>query len=113
MNVMIGLFCENVMASAAHAERELDQAREEQRKQIMAKLQNMFVEMDLDGSQSLSREEFIHAMHNNDEVISCIHDMGLEDEDCLFDTLDINQSGVLNFEEFFEGMILLAKGNDR
>jgi len=68
--------------------------------------------MDEDDSGEISREEFNKAMTSNEEVIAAITALGLEEEKDLFDSLDADSSGSLEFDEFFEGVMLILKGQE-
>eukprot|EP00746_Dinoflagellata_sp_MGD_P140398 gnl/MRDRNA2_/MRDRNA2_73652_c0_seq1.p1 gnl/MRDRNA2_/MRDRNA2_73652_c0~~gnl/MRDRNA2_/MRDRNA2_73652_c0_seq1.p1 ORF type:complete len:665 (-),score=109.54 gnl/MRDRNA2_/MRDRNA2_73652_c0_seq1:42-2036(-) len=112
MNVIIGLFCENVLQVALSAEK--DQARQAEvvRQERLSHLKALFETMDEDHSETISRSEFLNAMTHNLEVIQVMEELGLEDEVSLFDTLDVNQSGALSVSEFFQGMMLLMNANE-
>merc|ERR1712216_889734 len=46
------------------------------------------------------------------EVIECLEFLNLHEEVGIFDTLDIDRTGELTFDEFFEGMMLIMKGGE-
>lgn len=112
LNVIVGLFCENIMMAANESERELAQASEDRRLTILWKLKELFVSLDQDGSESISRDEFYRALEEDDQVLTCLEELGLQDEAHLFDILDIDQSGSLSVPEFFEGMMIFIRGNE-
>lgn len=111
MNVIIGLFCENVLDAAMAQEKDQAKKSEEVRKEHLENLKNLFLVMDSDNSQTITRNEFMSAMGNNEEVIKTMEELGLSEDASLFDTLDVNQSGTLSLQEFFQGMMLLMNAN--
>ena len=74
----------------------------------MGKLQDMFLELDEDGSGELSMEEIDNAppaMRQNLMEIA-----GTEDIGSLFEMLDYDGSGTVGTEEFCDGIIKAANG---
>eukprot|EP00746_Dinoflagellata_sp_MGD_P007846 gnl/MRDRNA2_/MRDRNA2_115608_c0_seq1.p1 gnl/MRDRNA2_/MRDRNA2_115608_c0~~gnl/MRDRNA2_/MRDRNA2_115608_c0_seq1.p1 ORF type:complete len:615 (-),score=99.87 gnl/MRDRNA2_/MRDRNA2_115608_c0_seq1:20-1795(-) len=112
VHVMIGLYCESVLKASELTAKEIESAKEERRKNTIAQLEHMFHTMDQDASESISRDEFKEALAQ-DEVLSCIENLGLADEGDLFDTLDVDHEGELSFTRFFEGMMMLARGGEK
>lgn len=112
VNVMVGLFCENVFATAAENDKEMAALHDDQRKSCLEKLKIIFTEMDADGSKAITRQEFMDAVKNSEVVAKCLEDLELHDDVRLFDILDVDETGSLTFEEFFEGARLLMNGNE-
>eukprot|EP00746_Dinoflagellata_sp_MGD_P144906 gnl/MRDRNA2_/MRDRNA2_77607_c0_seq2.p1 gnl/MRDRNA2_/MRDRNA2_77607_c0~~gnl/MRDRNA2_/MRDRNA2_77607_c0_seq2.p1 ORF type:complete len:428 (+),score=66.41 gnl/MRDRNA2_/MRDRNA2_77607_c0_seq2:1-1284(+) len=112
VNVMVGLFCENVFAKAVENEREMAAINSEKRLENLEKLAKVFKEMDQDGSHSITRAEFMNALQHNETVQDCMEQLELDDDVHLFDTLDVDQGGVLTLEEFFKGVRVCMNGNE-
>merc|ERR1719409_369170 len=68
--------------------------------------------MDDDDSGSITREEYFKAITENERVMDALADLGLEEETDLFDILDTDNGGTLEFQEFFEGVTLIMKGTE-
>ena len=45
--------------------------------------------------------------------MQCIEDLGLQHQAGLFDILDTDGTGGINHEEFFEGMLMIARGQEQ
>merc|ERR1712224_546753 len=63
-----------------------------------------------DGTGMITREQFLHGLQNQDEVVDCLIELGLGEEGGIFDTLDPEGAGVLRAEEFYSDLLFLAKG---
>lgn len=111
LNIIIGLFCENVIAEAERAEKAMADLQDEVRKQHMQALKDLFMVMDVDNSRSLTKDEWIKAMEEP-EVCDVMEHIGLDEVEDLFDHLDVDKGGVLQFEEFFEGLLLMTRGKE-
>eukprot|EP00746_Dinoflagellata_sp_MGD_P021391 gnl/MRDRNA2_/MRDRNA2_149934_c0_seq1.p1 gnl/MRDRNA2_/MRDRNA2_149934_c0~~gnl/MRDRNA2_/MRDRNA2_149934_c0_seq1.p1 ORF type:complete len:292 (-),score=74.44 gnl/MRDRNA2_/MRDRNA2_149934_c0_seq1:359-1120(-) len=112
LNVIVGLFCENVLQSAAEAEKLMNFEREKARQEQIEEMKQLFLAMDRDASKTISRQEWLNAQHSP-EVVAILEHLGLDDDGVgLFDTLDVDQGGLLEFAEFFEGLMLVVKGNE-
>lgn len=112
MNVMVGLFCENVFAKALENEKELAAVNFEKRIGFLTQLADVFEEMDLDESHSISRSEFVDALQNNEAVAKYMVELELDDNVRLFDELDVDQTGHLTLKEFFNGTMLYMNGDE-
>eukprot|EP00746_Dinoflagellata_sp_MGD_P075617 gnl/MRDRNA2_/MRDRNA2_30413_c0_seq1.p1 gnl/MRDRNA2_/MRDRNA2_30413_c0~~gnl/MRDRNA2_/MRDRNA2_30413_c0_seq1.p1 ORF type:complete len:989 (-),score=177.88 gnl/MRDRNA2_/MRDRNA2_30413_c0_seq1:106-2853(-) len=112
LNVIIGLFCENVMQTSLDSRNAIEASHETLRQARLDELNELFQEMDDDNSGSITRAEFIRAITEDEKVMACMEDLGLDDDAALFDTLDVDHTGSLSFVEFFQGMMLLSKGGD-
>merc|ERR1719421_960361 len=104
LNLVTGVIVENVLL-IAHQD-EIDQLRQERKKRgkITQTLNEIFLRADVDGSFSLSREEF-KAMLVDQEVVVLLRtlDINIWDAEDLFDILDVDDSGSMDIKEFFEG----------
>merc|ERR1719316_27635 len=104
LNLVTGVIVENVLL-IAHQD-EIDQLRQERKKRgkITQTLNEIFLRADVDGSFSLSREEF-KAMLVDQEVVMLLRtlDINIWDAEDLFDILDVDDSGSMDIKEFFEG----------
>merc|ERR1711871_1518414 len=112
MNVMIGLFCENVMEGALESERELKELHEEERKTRLKVLKDLFAALDFNDSGTVTRSEFMKALEEDESVVRCLEFLELHHDVDLFDVLDVDSSEELSFEEFFHGCMLLMRGNE-
>eukprot|EP00746_Dinoflagellata_sp_MGD_P026237 gnl/MRDRNA2_/MRDRNA2_161813_c0_seq1.p1 gnl/MRDRNA2_/MRDRNA2_161813_c0~~gnl/MRDRNA2_/MRDRNA2_161813_c0_seq1.p1 ORF type:complete len:517 (+),score=90.46 gnl/MRDRNA2_/MRDRNA2_161813_c0_seq1:40-1551(+) len=111
MNVMVGLFCENVMEGALESEKEFKKAHDEQRMERLELVEELFSLVDVDGDKSISREEYNRAIHEHPQVMALMSSLELDEEDNLFDQLDVDENGELTFEEFLNGTMMLMRGN--
>eukprot|EP00746_Dinoflagellata_sp_MGD_P097760 gnl/MRDRNA2_/MRDRNA2_392536_c0_seq1.p1 gnl/MRDRNA2_/MRDRNA2_392536_c0~~gnl/MRDRNA2_/MRDRNA2_392536_c0_seq1.p1 ORF type:complete len:166 (+),score=56.84 gnl/MRDRNA2_/MRDRNA2_392536_c0_seq1:43-498(+) len=85
--------------------------QEEVRRGQIEQLKELFALMDTDKSHSLSQAEWSKAMEIS-EVADILEGLGLGDESDLFDKLDVDKSGELEFDEFFDGLLLVVSGNE-
>merc|ERR1719161_1263278 len=100
------------MQSSLEAKKAEQESQETLRQARLDELNILFQEMDDDNSGSITRNEFLRAITEDEKVMACMEDLGLDDDAALFDTLDVDHTGSLNFVEFFQGMMLLSKGGD-
>jgi voltage-gated sodium channel len=112
LNLIIGLFCENSMRIALETERDIVRTQDEVRREKLECLKRAFVRMDKDGTGDITKDEFAEAIQNNDDVIDNLMALGLAEEKDLFDAIDADRSGTLEFNEFFEGVTLIMKGQE-
>merc|ERR1719321_2149884 len=100
------------MQSAAENKREQEASFESLRREKLDELHLLFHKMDDDKSGSITRQEYIRAITQDEKVMACMEDLGLDDDASLFDTLDVDHTGSLSFSEFFQGMMLLTRGGE-
>lgn len=112
VNVMVGLFCENVFAKAVENEKELAALHVEKRMEVLQYLCTIFVGMDKDRSQSITRDEFMNAMQNDPQVQKAMIELELHESLHVFDVLDVDQSGILTLKEFVQGALLFTSANE-
>eukprot|EP00746_Dinoflagellata_sp_MGD_P020836 gnl/MRDRNA2_/MRDRNA2_148556_c0_seq1.p1 gnl/MRDRNA2_/MRDRNA2_148556_c0~~gnl/MRDRNA2_/MRDRNA2_148556_c0_seq1.p1 ORF type:complete len:615 (+),score=129.25 gnl/MRDRNA2_/MRDRNA2_148556_c0_seq1:103-1947(+) len=111
LNIIIGLFCENILQAAADAEKSMSVLQDQLRKKQMEMLKDVFMVMDTDGSRTLSHDEWCIALEMP-EVHDILEKLGLGEEDDLFGQLDVDKNGLLDFEEFFDGLLMVVKGGE-
>eukprot|EP00746_Dinoflagellata_sp_MGD_P039380 gnl/MRDRNA2_/MRDRNA2_19496_c0_seq2.p1 gnl/MRDRNA2_/MRDRNA2_19496_c0~~gnl/MRDRNA2_/MRDRNA2_19496_c0_seq2.p1 ORF type:complete len:260 (+),score=36.58 gnl/MRDRNA2_/MRDRNA2_19496_c0_seq2:248-1027(+) len=112
LNLIIGLICENAIGNVAADELESQKLREEERARKVLELRQAFLEMDIDQSNDITREEYMNSIHENLNCVDILLHLGLGEEANLFDTLDANRDGSLTFAEFFDGITLLMRGQE-
>lgn len=113
LNIVTGVFVETTI-QVAKQDRDFAIRNEMHSKASYSKkLQEIFIEMDLDVSQSLTVGEFEHAMQDQ-RVVAYFNTLGLDFADIatLFVLLDRDQSGALTLDEFILGCMRL-KGEAR
>merc|ERR1719453_2103464 len=59
LNIIIGLMCDSVLTAAQENEAELEKLDEAQRLQRLERLNDLFHKLDIDGSNTISRNEFM------------------------------------------------------
>lgn len=112
LNLIVGIFCENALANSQAQELDLIASREHVLKDALEDLLDAFSSMDVDQTGTISREELEKARTENKRVRDALEVLGLEHEPDLFDTLDAEGLGEVTFENFSNGTILIAKGQD-
>merc|ERR1719217_1690685 len=71
-NVVLGLFCETVIASAEEAEKNLEIKKEEAKQEAVRELKGLWNMLDRDGSETISHEEFTEAIETDERVMACL-----------------------------------------
>lgn len=112
LNLIIGCFCEQAIKNAQENEREMLKSRDSQRKQTLSHMKVAFERMDKDGSGMINRDEYHNSITKNQEVADAFVELGLDEEEDLFDTLDAEGEGAISFDQFFEGVMLIMKGHE-
>lgn len=98
MNVVTGLFCESAM----------ERAQEVRQASLVSRIRDVFENLDLDTSGSISLLEFEeHVETSAVQAYFKAMDIAPSEAKCLFETLDGDQSGVIDFEEFMHGCLRL------
>ncbi|CAE7232821.1 CACNA1H, partial [Symbiodinium natans] len=108
MNLVTAIMVEGSLAQADEDKEAKKAYASAKRTKQMGKLQDMFLELDEDGSGELSMEEIDNAppaMRQNLMEIA-----GTEDIGSLFEMLDYDGSGTVGTEEFCDGIIKAANG---
>eukprot|EP00746_Dinoflagellata_sp_MGD_P044411 gnl/MRDRNA2_/MRDRNA2_208375_c0_seq1.p1 gnl/MRDRNA2_/MRDRNA2_208375_c0~~gnl/MRDRNA2_/MRDRNA2_208375_c0_seq1.p1 ORF type:complete len:460 (+),score=59.09 gnl/MRDRNA2_/MRDRNA2_208375_c0_seq1:59-1381(+) len=111
-NLIIGLICESAMEHSTEAEREFTRLLHKKQSKLMYRLRQIFDAIDEDGSNDITQEEFMCALHTSEEVRQILTDLGLGDETDLFERMDVDRSGSLTFDELFMGVTFLAQGGE-
>lgn len=84
----------------------------EQKKQLILTLQRTYEAMDRDGDGKLTKEELLEGVSQNELVMDAFIELGLEEEEDLFQTSDADHSGFISFNQFCEGILLMLKGQN-
>merc|ERR1712137_1492883 len=111
MNVVTGVFVETAMNSSKkdreHVIQEVLNAAEQYRMNLAA----LFVELDTDGSGTISWQEFEDAMSDK-RVVSYFKalELDISDARAIFPILDKDHQGVVSINEFFTGCERLKGG---
>jgi len=112
LNLIIGLFCENSIKIALETEKEAMQQQDTKRQLQLQALQSAFKRMDRHGNGEIRRPVFEKAIIENEDVMQAMFALGLDAEQDLFGVLDADNSGSLEFKEFFDGITLIMKGQE-
>merc|ERR1711972_671155 len=80
LNLIIGIFCENMMKISLDTEREIMKSEDDLRRQKLEDLRKAFMRMDTDGTGDITRNEFAEAIVDNEDVINALTSLGLDDE---------------------------------
>lgn len=110
LNLIVSAFCEQSLSTAFENEKEISAEHDKMREKLLKDLRTVFEEMDQDKSGTISADEFHDAMCNNEQVIKIIIDLGLGEEKNIFGILDCEGVGLVSFDLFFEGLMLIMKG---
>lgn len=112
LNLIIGIFCENLMTIASRREHDIAINQEDARRQKLEELRRAFQRLDLNDSGDISRNEFNVAITTNRELMKSLTELGLDEEKDLFDAIDADHSGKLDFNEFFDGATRMINGRE-
>jgi len=112
MNIIVGIFCENIIDAVDNVERDLKRPKGAERNEKVLQLRSMFKLLDSNDSGAISRSEWNDGIRHSEDLQEFISNLGLHDFPNIFDTLDTNGSGELNFREFFDGITLLLQGEE-
>merc|ERR1712187_979883 len=91
---------------------EILESREESRKETLSRMIDAFNSMDNDQSGTISKDEFKRAISEDVKVQECLVELGLDNELSLFDTLDAERTEDITFDNFFDGTMLITKGQE-
>merc|ERR1719359_78838 len=106
MNVVVAVVVQNTLETAIHDKASLIKKDQEETQKALQKILTVFVEADTDGNGSLTKEEFLGAIESPN-VVKLLHEVGIDirQAENLFDILDYDESGVLEAQEFIEGVM--------
>mmetsp|Transcript_36859 Transcript_36859/g.80840 ORF Transcript_36859/g.80840 Transcript_36859/m.80840 type:complete len:490 (-) Transcript_36859:121-1590(-) len=110
VNVLVAVMVENVVSTAIKDAEDLERQAEAERVKACGNILQVFTMADTDGNRELSASEFQAALMKP-EVKRWLAQLGIDVRQAqqLFDVLDYDTSGVLDFEEFVEG-VMKARG---
>ncbi|CAK0802514.1 unnamed protein product, partial [Prorocentrum cordatum] len=113
MNIITGVFVDNAVETARTQREFLVQKEMEVKEQWLSEMRNIFMEMDVDGSGTVSREEILGFV-NDERVQYYLTALGLDVDDAerLFVLLDENRDGEIELDQFLSGCLRL-KGSAR
>merc|ERR1719382_2405358 len=115
MNVVVAVIVEKTLENSLHTEKEKLKDRrlemDQNWKKTSEKIHDIFCIADADKDSTLTRNEFLDALFRPD-VMRFLHEVGIDVHraDGLFDILDYDESGVLDAQEFVEG-VMNARGD--
>jgi hypothetical protein len=109
LNVFTGIFVDAAMRSASEDHTTIVQAEQDEYENAVKTLREAFKSIDVDGSGTITEEEFLDLLEVQQDVSSMLHHLGLETAEAtgLFRLLDDDRSGVLNIDEFISGCLAL------
>jgi voltage-gated sodium channel len=109
-NVIVAVIVENAVSTALKDAEDLEKQAEQERVKACEHILQIFTEADTDGNCELSSSEFQAAL-KKPSVKSWLAAVGIDvrQAETLFDILDYDGSGVLDFNEFVEG-VMKARG---
>jgi len=104
MNVVTGVFVESAMESSQHDREVIIMDEQANKAKYMRNMQELFAEMDENGSGSISLEEFMQQL-DDDRAISYFDALKLDITEIrvLFNLLDVDQTGAVDIQEFIYG----------
>lgn len=110
-NVLVGVIVENAFTNAIQTSSDIEKRAEAERVKVCQNIIQIFRKADTDGNNVLSSEEFKAALKAPGSVKKWLLAVGIDTRaaEALFDVLDYDGSGVLDLNEFGEGL-LKARG---
>jgi len=111
MNMIVGILCETVSASATLSDDAVFEKEVEYKNMVLRVLTDVFKSIDTNGEGKLYKEEFYTALETNPTVQEGMMLLGLGDEENLFERLDGDESGDVSIKEWYEGIQLIMHGN--
>lgn len=111
MNVVVAVVVQNTLETAVHDKESLMAREQAQTQKALDKMMTVFTEADIDGNGELTKEEFMGAIECP-SVQKLLHEVGIDirQAENLFDILDYDESGVLEAQEFIEG-VMMTRGD--
>jgi hypothetical protein len=113
LNVITGVFVDSAVETARTQREFLVQKEMEVKEQWLGEMRNIFMEMDADGSGTVSKDEILGFV-NDERVQYYLTALGLDVDDAerLFVLLDENRVGEIELDQFLAGCLRL-KGSAR
>mmetsp|Transcript_27983 Transcript_27983/g.63323 ORF Transcript_27983/g.63323 Transcript_27983/m.63323 type:complete len:731 (-) Transcript_27983:245-2437(-) len=111
LNVVTGVFCETAIESAQEEQDEAISSHLASKEKFVARLTNIFKNLDADKSGSLTIDEFEKSLE--DETLRAYFasmDLGVQEAWTLFKLLDTDGSHIIDIDEFVSGCLRL-RGN--
>merc|ERR1740121_475085 len=110
MNLVTAVVVENALANGRMDADEMHIHMRRKLKKILPDIEDVFDELDVDGSNSIEIEELHEAAQKGnlsfpDEIKAYVDPFKLVD---IFELLDADQSGVIERSEFFDGICALV-----
>lgn len=112
LNLIVAIFCESSVEHADNNQRWLQASIGEKNRILFDRLRGAYEEMDVDGDGKLTKDELLRGVTENETVMDAFCELGLEEEEGLFETLDADHSGNLSFNQFLDGVVLILKGQN-
>lgn len=112
MNVLLGIFCQAALDSAASDRENVIQAQLQDKHRFIETLKEMFEDWDENGDGKCSYHEF--TKHLDDETTQALlSSLEIEGRDAvaLFEMLDTDNSGGVDLQEFVTGCITMRGGS--
>mmetsp|Transcript_49350 Transcript_49350/g.141906 ORF Transcript_49350/g.141906 Transcript_49350/m.141906 type:complete len:747 (+) Transcript_49350:1-2241(+) len=111
LSVMTGVVSDHIQYVREQQGREDDEAREERRGQLTFMLSQIFAAADREGKGELSREAFMDIFSSAYQVrrLQRAVNQPLADIKYIFDWLDVDGTGYVDFREFCEGLDCLEE----
>uniref|UniRef100_A0A7S0AXZ7 EF-hand domain-containing protein n=1 Tax=Pyrodinium bahamense TaxID=73915 RepID=A0A7S0AXZ7_9DINO len=108
LNIITGVFVDNAVETAKTQRDFLVQKEMELKERYLAEMKELFIEMDEDGSGTVSLAE-VQEYFADPRVQSYFAALGLDpaDTERLFNLLDCNEDGECDVEEFLDGCLRL------
>jgi len=111
LNIITGVFVDNALETASTQREFLVQKEMELKERYITEMRELFMEMDADGSGTVSPEE-IKEYFEEPRVRSYFQALGLDPADTgrLFHLIDGDASGEISVDEFLDGCLRLKGG---
>eukprot|EP00930_Biecheleria_cincta_P020222 TRINITY_DN15255_c0_g1_i1.p1 TRINITY_DN15255_c0_g1~~TRINITY_DN15255_c0_g1_i1.p1 ORF type:complete len:650 (-),score=126.14 TRINITY_DN15255_c0_g1_i1:130-1926(-) len=108
LNIVTGVFVDNAVAAAKTQREFLIEKEREVKEKYVKELQDLFADMDKDGSGLLTTLE-MQSLVADPKMAAYFSALGFQAHDCLrlFGLLDTDGSGSVDMEEFLEGCLRL------
>mmetsp|Transcript_126490 Transcript_126490/g.366180 ORF Transcript_126490/g.366180 Transcript_126490/m.366180 type:complete len:571 (+) Transcript_126490:76-1788(+) len=111
-NLLLGVMVERASEANAETLKELAAKKEKARQEASEKLYKMCEELDVDGSGTLTFDELLQGYQEHPEFACSMELMDIDerDLDIVFDMLDTDCSGDVDYKEFVEQLHMMKSG---